>query len=666
MAEDSVTIQLPENAGPDLIERLRLAFPDASIDGLPADANAEAASGVPLDNVVARLVEAAPDLPGRIAAWWSGIGGGFTLILTFLICIAIGLAVEYAIHALIAAKKDRSTIGEPFTVRAPRGLRRLIVRLFGIAIFYAASVLAARFIIGDSGGAGPAGSMESARALIMAVVLPRTQYTIVNALIAPGAPARRLMGFTEDEAARVNRATLWVAIALGVVLSMRVIVILASGDGDSGKLALIALTAGSSVITALYFIWIRTPLRALMGRAAGEDPAPSRVARLAIRLFTPFFMLVILLDFLVKMAGLLGALGDASVRASGPTLFIIIMACLAVAGLRVWSAESSERGGAGWGAGAFAIAEGAVILTAAVTLLQSWGLDPFAPAAASGFGKFVPALVEASMVLIIGLSLWRVASILLAPPEAAADGDANEETKAEQTRRDTIMPILRSTALVLIALMTAMTALAALGANIAPLLAGAGVFGLAIGFGAQKLVADIISGMFYLYEDSFRIGEYIETASGKGTVERITLRSIVLRHPRGAVYTIPFSDVGTIQNHSRDWVTMKFSFAVPANTDLEMVRKTVKKVGVALLEDPDVGSKFLEPLKSQGAVGISGKSYTIACKFTTRPGEQFAVRRVIYAALQKALQEKNIDLFAPQLTLASVDPSQTAEPAPAG
>jgi small-conductance mechanosensitive channel len=206
-------------------------------------------------------------------------------------------------------------------------------------------------------------------------------------------------------------------------------------------------------------------------------------------------------------------------------------------------------------------------------------------------------------------------------------------------------------------------ALAAAGVNIGPLLAGAGVLGLAVGFGAQKLVADVISGLFYLYEDAFRMNEYIQTQSGKGVVENIGLRSVRLRHHRGPVFTIPFSDMGTIQNHSRDWVKIKFTFNVPVDTDVEMVRKLVKKVGVTLEQDPELEGKFLEPLKSQGAIAIAGRSFTIGCKFTSRPGQQFLIRRKAYAALQKALEEKGISLYMPQLTLNAEDPMNPIAPA---
>jgi small-conductance mechanosensitive channel len=229
----------------------------------------------------------------------------------------------------------------------------------------------------------------------------------------------------------------------------------------------------------------------------------------------------------------------------------------------------------------------------------------------------------------------------------------DDDIGAPGSRMDTVAPILRGAAMAAIFVVTGMLALSALGVNITPLLAGAGVLGLAIGFGSQKLVADVINGMFYLYEDAFRIGEYVETGAGKGVVEAISLRSVRLRHPRGPVFTVPFSSMGTIQNHSRDWVKIKFTFDVPQETDLEKVRKLVKKAGEALMADPEVAQRILEPMKSQGAINIKGHAFEVGVKFTTKPGQQFLVRRKAMAALQKAFADNGIELVTPRITFES-------------
>ncbi len=125
-------------------------------------------------------------------------------------------------------------------------------------------------------------------------------------------------------------------------------------------------------------------------------------------------------------------------------------------------------------------------------------------------------------------------------------------------------------------------ALSALGVEVGPLIAGAGVVGVAIGFGAQTLVKDVISGMFYLLDDAFRIGEYIVSGNYKGTVESFSLRSIKLRHHRGYLYTVPFGTLGAIENMSRDWVIDKLSVGVTYDTDVDKVKRIIKQIGKEL------------------------------------------------------------------------------------
>jgi small-conductance mechanosensitive channel len=211
----------------------------------------------------------------------------------------------------------------------------------------------------------------------------------------------------------------------------------------------------------------------------------------------------------------------------------------------------------------------------------------------------------------------------------------------EHSRLLTLLPLLRVTAAVLLIVMLVLSSLWALGIEITPVLAGAGVVGLAIGFGAQALVRDVISGIFYLAEDAFRIGEYIEAGAAKGTVERITLRSVALRHHNGPLHFVPYGALGTVRNTSRDWVVFKFNLPLPLDIDSEKVRKLIKKVGEEMLADPEIGPLLMESLK--------GKLYRVdpgvkifRCKFRTAPGKQFDVRAQAYRRIEEALKKMDV------------------------
>ena len=202
----------------------------------------------------------------------------------------------------------------------------------------------------------------------------------------------------------------------------------------------------------------------------------------------------------------------------------------------------------------------------------------------------------------------------------------------------TLLPLLRVTAGVLLTLLLVMAALYTLGIEITPLLAGAGVVGLALGFGAQALVRDVIAGIFFLAEDAFRIGEYIESGTAiKGTVERITLRTVALRHHNGPLHFVPYGALGTVRNTSRDWVIEKFNLPLPIGVESEKIRKLIKKVGEEMKTDPVIGPMIMESLK--------GKLYRVdpgvkvfRCKFRTAPGKQFDVRADALKRIEAALR----------------------------
>jgi small-conductance mechanosensitive channel len=206
----------------------------------------------------------------------------------------------------------------------------------------------------------------------------------------------------------------------------------------------------------------------------------------------------------------------------------------------------------------------------------------------------------------------------------------------------TLLPLLRVSCAVMLLVMLVLSSLWALGLEITPVLAGAGVAGIALGFGAQALVRDVIAGIFYLAEDAFRIGEYIESGqSTKGVVERITLRTVALRHHNGPLHFVPYGSLGTVRNTSRDWVIEKFNLPLPIDVDSEKIRKMIKKVGEEMAADPEVGPAMMEPLK--------GKLYRIdpgvkvfRCKFRTAPGDQFDVRAQAFKRIEAALAKMGV------------------------
>ena len=290
-----------------------------------------------------------------------------------------------------------------------------------------------------------------------------------------------------------------------------------------------------------------------------------------------------------------------------------------------------------------------------VALVQALFVDVVA-LAETPMGQDVAAvLLKVGVTIVIAALLWTILSRTISRfverehEKAKAEmGDVSEDSEGGSgvvsSRLGTLLPIFHGFALAVLVIITFMIVLSSMGIDIGPLLAGAGVIGIALGFGAQALVKDILSGIFFLIDDAFRVGEYIEFAQYRGEVERISIRSMRLRHHRGPVQTIPFGELLVVTNHNRDWIIYKQEFQVPYEADIEKIRKIVKRIGLELLEDPVHGPNFLAALKSQGVRRVENGVLVIGTKFMCKPREQFVLRRVVYQRVRDELYKNGIAL----------------------
>jgi small-conductance mechanosensitive channel len=166
-------------------------------------------------------------------------------------------------------------------------------------------------------------------------------------------------------------------------------------------------------------------------------------------------------------------------------------------------------------------------------------------------------------------------------------------------------------------------------------------------------------------DDAFRVGEYIDTGRLKGTVEKITLRSVQLRHQNGQIHTVPFRQLSAITNFSRDWATVKFNIRIEHGTDLEKVRKVIKKVGRQMLEDQEIGSEFILPLKLQGVADITDSAVVLRLKFTAKPAQTGLLQREAMKRVYTALREVGIDFASNTVTVRASSPDLATQAASA-
>ncbi len=309
-----------------------------------------------------------------------------------------------------------------------------------------------------------------------------------------------------------------------------------------------------------------------------------------------------------------------------------------------------------------------LILAAAYLLARVWGLNM----QSMQDSDTTTTLILRGLINVVVIALaadfgWSIIKAMIERklgieiPHAVIGEEDVQALDPHQARLHTLLPIIQNILLALIIVMAVLMMLASMGIQIGPLIAGAGVVGVVVGFGAQTIVKDVISGVFYLLDDAFRVGEYISSGSYRGTVEGFSLRSVKLRHHRGPLFTIPFGELGAVQNQSRDWVTDKFNITVGYDTDIEFARKLIKRIGLELAEDPEFKPWVLEPIKMQGVQEFGEYGIILRVKATTRPGGAFGMKRKFYVRLRQAFKEQGIELPFPTVQVQGLQKPHGAE-----
>ncbi len=275
--------------------------------------------------------------------------------------------------------------------------------------------------------------------------------------------------------------------------------------------------------------------------------------------------------------------------------------------------------------------------------------------------SYADRFLDILVIIFVGYVVYHAFRIWIDNKIAEETGDEKEVELGDEgggssaSRLATLLPLFRNFILILVVVTLLLIVLMELGINVGPLFAGAGIVGVAIGFGSQALVRDIFAGAFFLFDDAFRKGEYLDVGEVKGTVEKISVRSFQLRHHLGALHTIPFGELQVITNYSRDWVMMKLPLRVTYDTDVEKVRKLIKKLGQELLDDPVIGDNFIQPLKSQGVIEMQDSAMIIRVKFMTKPGDQWLVRKKVYEDIRALFEREGIKFAHREVTVRLAD-----------
>lgn len=283
-----------------------------------------------------------------------------------------------------------------------------------------------------------------------------------------------------------------------------------------------------------------------------------------------------------------------------------------------------------------------VWVAGAMVLLQLWGVDSLVWLSSTPGRRLVGMLVTIALAIGLGLLVWEVASAVIERNIRRID-----EGEGRNARLRTFLPLLRNVIFVALIVIVSLVVLSEIGINIAPLLAGAGVVGLAIGFGSQALVKDVITGMFILFEDTINVGDVVDLDGKSGVVETINLRTIRLRDMTGSQLTIPFSAVTTIKNMTRDFAFYVFDISVAYDQDVAAVEASVMQVDEEMRADPEWRARILAPIEIIGLDKFGDSAMTLKARIKTRPGQQWSVGRQFNRRLKKAFDGAGIEIPYP-------------------
>lgn len=691
----STVVEVPDELTPEIARDLVAELSDEQVRGLllerlDAVAAAQSAAKVeetnPLSDLfyhstsgaVSVVIDAIKGIPAmvvfQIEAFSTffgnfGLTGFLTLLGYMALVVGAGLAAEWVVNKL-TSKWHTISPDDP----APESLfaslsmlaKRLCRDLLGLFVFLAVGRTVGFSIVPPE--MGPYTQLF----LWNLVAAPRIAAAFGRFLLAPNQPRFRFVNTDDKTAKFLNRHIVGFTLLIGVTFV------------TIGFNALNGVPPGESVIgfwlnfaLHLYVVWIAWTARdGLVMMMRGPNDGISAIEE-KVSLAYPYFAIAVSLATW-WLVNILFSYGLNDLLRSAPhfkTMGLLLMAPALDTLVRgvvrhvrpPMSGEGIVAQRAYNATGVSFVRIGRVIVfgIVIVQIAGFWGLTPGEFATGAVGEDFAANILEFLMTIAVGYLSWEVVSVFInrkLAAEMTASGEAPGEEEvggdgggAGKSRLSTVLPLVLLTCRIAIVVLFTLAALKSLGIDTTPLLAGAGVLGLAIGFGAQKLVTDVVSGVFFLVDDAFRVGEYVDVGDVKGTVEQISVRSMQLRHHRGLVHTIPYGEIQKVTNFSRDWVIMKLKFTVPFDTDPEKVRKMFKTIGQEVQAMDAFKDDMLQPFKSQGVFDFDDVGMVIRGKFMAKPGSQFMMRKEIYNRVKATFDEAGIEFARREVRVAIPD-----------
>ena len=579
------------------------------------------------------------------------------------LALLLGLLAEWLMRLLLRGPRRRieDRESDSLAVRAGGLATRTLLDLLPVAALAAAAYAVLPQL------APGATTARVALTLIFGVVLVRAILAAGRAVLAPRVGGLRLLPISDGAAAYLY---VWLhRLASTVVYGAAVLEALAAfelpGSAHAALLHLLGLVVAAMAIVLI--LQNRRPVaERLRGAPVAEgDPAkPVRGMRRAVGRLGDLWHVVaivyVLAGLFVWLLDVEGGIGFMA-RATALSAIILLVAAALIAGLgrllnrlfRIEAALVEKNPGLQQRANRYLAAVrrtlfGAVLAVALLAILDVWGFG-IAELLQTPAGRALVRTVLVVLLVTVGaFILWETIETAAARYLSRLD-EAGEGSRAQRMR--TLLPMVEKALLVAIVVVAAMIVLSEIGLDIGPLLAGAGVLGLAVGFGAQTLVKDVITGIFIIVEDSMAIGDFVTVAGRSGVVEDLSVRSVTLRAYSGAKHTIPFSSIDDVENLTKDYSYAVLDYGVGYGENVDAVIAAIRETGDALRADPDWRDNIVDELEIAGLQELGDSAVVIRSRFKCRPGHQWGVRREMNRRIKAAFDARGIEIPFPHVTL---------------
>jgi moderate conductance mechanosensitive channel len=599
------------------------------------------------------LVAQANDGGSRI--YWYEVVGKITAVLL------LGWLAYRLARRLTVGARDR--VGQPATASVFVRLRRLAARTTLDAL-PAAAFAAVSFALLLLLGLGPAAE-PVALALILATIAVQSVLLVARAILTPRMPSLRFLPIADETAAYLY---VWIKrfsyIVLYSYFVLQADVLRIPSEILRGVTHLMGLVV--LLMLAIFVLQNRETVASWLRGGGTADAARAQGTFVAVRRFLARTWHLLAIAYLAGtyIAWALHIPGGFELMFRGAVITTVLLA------FGGQLAQGVERLlGRGFAVGddleqrypalqlrvnryltiLHRFSVGIVYVLIALVIMQIWGIDLIGWAGVTLGTDFGTQIVHVGLLLAIMLMIWELSSAAIEHYLEAIDETGARIERSGRVR--TLLPLLRTALVVVIAIVLLLHTMSVMGLDLAPLLATAGVIGIAIGFGSQKLVQDVINGMFILFQDTISVGDFVEVGGHGGTVERMSVRTMELRDVAGSVHTIPFSEITTVKNWAKEFGYALLEVGVAYREDVDEVMEVLRQIGAELEADPQVGQFMLEPIDVWGVDAFADSAVIIKARIQTRPLKQHYVRRQFNRLMKRRFDELGIEIPFPHQTV---------------